>query len=80
HFVTEQNVQIKSLCQGFGVPHRAIQDLSALDHALQEPRDGLRVIEAVVNRDHNLAMHKSIHGKVDDFLTVERGERELSCP
>lgn len=80
HFVTEQKVQIKKLCEGFAIHHVTVHDLAGIAEALNEESEGLRVIEAVVNRDHNLAMHRAIHAKVADFLTAKRGERELSCP
>lgn len=80
HFITEQNVELEQLCQGFGIPHCRVTDLSALRSALEKTGEGLRVIEAVVDRDHNLSMHKSLHAQVDHALKASAGERELSCP
>ncbi|MFC6147302.1 2-succinyl-5-enolpyruvyl-6-hydroxy-3-cyclohexene-1-carboxylic-acid synthase [Corynebacterium nasicanis] len=59
-FGTPHGASLSDLCAGFGVPHRAVTELTELLDALSEPHDGLSVIEARTTRATRRAMHEAL--------------------
>jgi 2-succinyl-5-enolpyruvyl-6-hydroxy-3-cyclohexene-1-carboxylate synthase len=58
-FVTPHQARVGPLCAGVGVVHERVNDRHALARALSSPTTGPRVIEAVVDRDENVARHRA---------------------
>lgn len=50
-FGLPHGVHLASLCAATGTPHRRVDTLTELEHALANPHGGVEVVEAVVRRD-----------------------------
>jgi 2-succinyl-5-enolpyruvyl-6-hydroxy-3-cyclohexene-1-carboxylate synthase len=59
-FLTPQRARIEPLCQAAGAGYERVETLEALERAARQNlgRPGVFVIEALVDREHNLAQHR----------------------
>jgi 2-succinyl-5-enolpyruvyl-6-hydroxy-3-cyclohexene-1-carboxylate synthase len=63
-FLTPQAVSLGALAGAAGAAHVAVSSLEALSEALGAPSSGVRVVEVVVERGHNVARHRAAWASV----------------
>jgi 2-succinyl-5-enolpyruvyl-6-hydroxy-3-cyclohexene-1-carboxylate synthase len=59
-FGTPLGVDLAALCSATGTPHRRAATLAELTDALESPRGGIEVVEAVVRRDNRRELDAAI--------------------
>lgn len=61
YFGTPQDVDVKAYCEGFGIPHKELQDWSALETELASIQgSGVRVLEIKTNRKQDCKRLKEL--------------------
>jgi 2-succinyl-5-enolpyruvyl-6-hydroxy-3-cyclohexene-1-carboxylate synthase len=63
-FLTPQAVSLGALAGAAGAAHVAVSSLEALREALRVPSAGVRVVEVMVDRGHNVARHRAAWASV----------------
>ena len=71
YFLAPQQADIPSVAAAFGVEARRCTSIEALGEALAAPGLGPRIVEVVVDRAHNVYIHKQISATVIDRLDRE---------
>ena len=71
YFLAPQQADIPSVAAAFGVEARRCTSIEALGEALAAPGHGPRIVEVVVDRAHNVYIHKQISATVIDRLDRE---------
>lgn len=70
-FLTPQNLNIPAVTSGFGIVSFRCESASELELVLSGARTGCRVTEVIVDRQHNVNIHKSIGAAVIARLDEE---------
>jgi 2-succinyl-5-enolpyruvyl-6-hydroxy-3-cyclohexene-1-carboxylate synthase len=63
-FGTPHGVDLAALCAATGTPHRRVDTLAELRHALAGPAGGIEVVEAVVRRDDRRELDAAVRALV----------------
>ncbi|WP_407319050.1 2-succinyl-5-enolpyruvyl-6-hydroxy-3-cyclohexene-1-carboxylic-acid synthase [Isoptericola halotolerans] len=63
-FGTPHGANLATLCAGYGVDHRLVEDVSSLRHALAGPSHGVRVVEVRVPRADRLAESRDLTARI----------------
>ena len=70
-FLTPQNLNIPAVTAGFGIASYRCESASELELVLAAAKSGCRVTEVVVDRQHNVNIHKTIGSAVRARLNKE---------
>ena len=70
-FLTPQNLNIAAVTAGFGIVSCRCESASELELVLTGAKTGCRVIEVIVDRQHNVNIHKTIGSAVTARLNEE---------
>lgn len=69
-YATPTGADIGELCRGYGIAHRVVAP-PALAAALEEPADGIRVIEVPLARDNRRALTAALSAAVQQVLAPQ---------